>query len=52
MKVVLFVTAFCTVIATLTGIAGGFAPQQPAQISVDVELVNVVFTVFDKKGKF
>jgi len=31
----------------------GYHPQKPNQtISVDVELVNIVFTVFDRKGKF
>jgi VWFA-related protein len=55
MKILAFVIALCVVSAGAplqdVGKSGTHAQQAEQTISVDVDLVNVVFTVFDRRGK-
>jgi VWFA-related protein len=53
MKAIFLLTSFCLVVlgSTHAAIRPVAFQETTPKISVDVELVNVVFTVFDKKGK-
>jgi Ca-activated chloride channel homolog len=54
MRIPAIVTAFCMIVTAFAQTAVGPAQgtQQPDQtLSVDVDLVNVVFTVFDRRGR-